>query len=336
MNDTKRNVLNPFPAYKDSHIPWVGKIPQHWELVPNKAIMTMKKTTVGEEFTKYRLLSLTKQGVIPRDLEEAKGKFPESFETYQVVEPGDLVFCLFDMDETPRTIGITEELGMVTGAYTRFVCLNEITRDFTYLLYRFVDDQKALKPLYSGLRKVINKESFLSAKIAIPPLEEQTAIVRYLDEADQNIQAYISAKEKLIALLEEHRQAIIHQAVTRGLDPNVKLKPSGVEWLGDVPEHWEVHRAKFFYKEADDHSVTGAEELMSVSHITGVTPRKKTVTMFLAESNIGYKLCKPGDIVINTMWAYMAALGVTKHGGLEIWPETGFSRVVSYTWGIKK
>ena len=316
MNDTKRNVLNPFPAYKDSHIPWVGKIPQHWELVPNKAIMTMKKTTVGEEFTKYRLLSLTKQGVIPRDLEEAKGKFPESFETYQVVEPGDLVFCLFDMDETPRTIGITEELGMVTGAYTRFVCLNEITRDFTYLLYRFVDDQKALKPLYSGLRKVINKESFLSAKIAIPPLEEQTAIVRYLDEADQNIQAYISAKEKLIALLEEHRQAIIHQAVTRGLDPNVKLKPSGVEWLGDVPEHWEVHRAKFFYKEADDHSVTGAEELMSVSHITGVTPRKKTVTMFLAESNIGYKLCKPGDIVINTMWAYMAALGVTKHGGL--------------------
>ena len=80
--------------------------------------------------------------------------------------------------------------------------------------------------------------------LALPPLSEQAAIVRYLDDADQRIRAYVSAKERLIALLEEERQAVIHQAVTRGLDPNVKLKPSGVEWLGDVPEHWEVRRIK--------------------------------------------------------------------------------------------
>ena len=133
---------------------------------------------------------------------------------------------------------------------------------------------------------------------------------------DRRIRRYVAAKRKLIALLKEERQAVVNRAVTRGLDPNVRLKSSGVEWLGAVPEHWEVRRAKFLYSEADERSTTGAEELMSVSHITGVTPRKKSVTMFMAESNMGYKLCRPGDIVINTMWAFMAALGVARQIGL--------------------
>ena len=244
MKNSKPTNFEPYPVYKDSGTPWLGKIPRNWELVPNKAIMELRKSSVGENFDKYTLLSLTKQGVIPRDLEEAKGKFPESFESYQIVEPGDLVFCLFDMDETPRTIGIARQRGMVTGAYTRFACSNKTTGEFAYLLYSSLDDQKALQPLYTGLRKVITKGAFLSARIALPPPDEQAAIVRYLDEADQQIQAYISAKKKLIALLAEQRQAVIHQAVTRGLDPNVRLKASRVEWLNDVPEHWEVRRIK--------------------------------------------------------------------------------------------
>ena len=93
-------------------------------------------------------------------------------------------------------------------------------------------------------------------------------------------------------------------------------EPSGVPWLGDVPEHWDVRRVKFFFREVDERSTTGSEDLMSVSHKTGVTPRKQNVTMFLAESNVGYKVCRSGDIVINTMWAYMAALGVARQEGL--------------------
>ena len=93
-------------------------------------------------------------------------------------------------------------------------------------------------------------------------------------------------------------------------------KPSGVPWLGGMPAHWEARRAKTLYREVDERSTTGTEELMSVSHKTGVTPRKQNVTMFLAESNVGYKVCRPGDIVINTMWAYMAALGVARQEGL--------------------
>ena len=155
-----------------------------------------------------------------------------------------------------------------------------------------------------------------SALIPHPSLPEQKVIARFLDHTDDQIQRYIAAKQRLITLLEEERQAVIHQAVTRGLDPNVKLKHSGVEWLGDVPEHWDVRRFKLFYREVDESSTTGSEELMSVSHKTGVTPRKQNVTMFLADSNVGYKVCRPGDIVINTMWAYMAALGVARQKGL--------------------
>jgi type I restriction enzyme S subunit len=105
--------------------------------------------------------------------------------------------------------------------------------------------------------------------------------------------------------------------VIHDLKPYATYKDSELPWLGRVPAHWTLRRAKYFYREADERSTTGAEELMSVSHLTGVTPRReKNVTMFLAESNVGHKLCRPGDLVINTMWAWMAALGVARQLGI--------------------
>ena len=147
-------------------------------------------------------------------------------------------------------------------------------------------------------------------------------MVRFLDHADRRIRRYSRAKEKLIALLEEQKQAIIHQAVTGRIDVRTgqlypAYKPSGVEWLGAVPEHWELKAAKWYFREVDNRSKMGMEELLSVSHITGVTPRsEKNVTMFKAESNVGYKMCQSGDVVVNTMWAWMAALGVARQAGI--------------------
>lgn len=100
------------------------------------------------------------------------------------------------------------------------------------------------------------------------------------------------------------------------LRPYPEYKESGLPWLGAIPAHWTEKRAKHFFREVDERSTTGDEQLMSVSHVTGVTPRKKNVTMFLAESNVGHKICRPGDLVINTMWAWMAALGVARQIGL--------------------
>ena len=118
-------------------------------------------------------------------------------------------------------------------------------------------------------------------------------------------------------MLQEKRQALISHAVTKGLNPDAPMKDSGVEWLGEVPAHWEVRRNKSIYQEIDDRSTTGEEELLSVSHITGVTARsEKTVNMFMAETLENYKRCQPGDLVINTMWAYMGALGTAKIPGV--------------------
>ena len=240
--------LKPYPAYKDSGVTWLGEVPEHWDVVPNRALLKLKKKLVGASSPNYTLLSLTKQGVIARDLENPEGKFPASFDTYQEIESGDLIFCLFDIDETPRTVGLSTLKGMITGAYTRFECADPEAIRFIYLFYLAMDNGKHLKPLYTGLRKVITKSTFLSAKMPLPPSDEQSAIIRYIDYIDRRIRRYIRTKQKLIKLLEEQKQAIIHQAVTRGLDPNVRLKPSGVEWLGDVPEHWDILRISRFAK----------------------------------------------------------------------------------------
>ena len=236
--------LRPYPEYVDSGVSWVGEVPQHWQMVPNRALLRLRKQVVGDTAGEYTLLSLTKQGIIPRDLENPQGKFPASFDSYQVVEPGDLVFCLFDIDETPRAVGLAGSRGMVTGAYTRFSCLSPASAPYVFSFYTAMDNGKLLKPLYTGLRKVIKTSTFLSAKMPSPPEREQLAIIRYLDYMDRRITRFIRVKQRLMALLNEQKQVTIDRAVTQGLDPNVHLKASGSVWLGDVPRHWDVRRLK--------------------------------------------------------------------------------------------
>jgi type I restriction enzyme S subunit len=236
------DALNPYPAMKDSGLPWAGQVPSHWELVPNRALLRKRKVLVGDRHNDYRLLSLTKAGVIVRDISTGRGKFSADMGTSQEVREGDLVFCLFDVPETPRTVGLSKHHGMITGAYTVLECKDKQLARFLEAFYIAMDDRKLLSPLYSGLRNTIPPPVLLGQKTPLPPAHEQAAIVSFLDHADRKIRRYIRAKQKLIKLLEEQKHAIILRAITRGLDPNVRLKPSGVEWLGDVPEHWELRK----------------------------------------------------------------------------------------------
>jgi len=154
-------------------------------------------------------------------------------------------------------------------------------------------------------------------KIWLPPISEQRRIADYLDRETGRIDALIAAKERLLALLAEKRAALISQLVTRGLDPSVPTKPSGLEWVGEIPKHWEVCRAKNLFSLCEDLSEDGTEELLTVSHITGVTTRsEKTVYMFEADDKAGYKRCQEGDFVINTLWAWMGAMGVSPQNGI--------------------
>jgi type I restriction enzyme S subunit len=215
--------LKPYAAYKDSGLAWLGQVPEHWNVVPNRGLIRKRKVLVGDEHAAYKLLSLTKLGVIVRDISTGKGKFSADMGTSQEVRPGDLVFCLFDVPETPRTVGLSRHNGMITGAYTVFECANPDLAQYFELFYLAMDDRKLLSPLYSGLRNTIPPVRFLGTKTPQPPPKEQAAIVRFLDWANARLERTIRAKRQVIALLTEQKQAIIHRAVTRGLDPSVPL-----------------------------------------------------------------------------------------------------------------
>ena len=163
----------------------------------------------------------------------------------------------------------------------------------------------------------LNRDTAYSKDVFLPPIHKQRAIADYLDRETARIDAMIETKEHLLALLAEKRQSFITRAVTHGLDQNVAMRHSGIPWLREIPAHWEVERARWLFRERDERSETGTEDLLTVSHITGVTLRsEKEVTMFEAETKEGYKRCSTGDLVINTMWAWMGAMGVAGTDGI--------------------
>jgi type I restriction enzyme, S subunit len=311
--------LEAYPEYKTAGLPWLDAIPDHWEMVPNRALMQDQRQTVGENAADYTLLSLTLRGIVARNMDNPKGKFPAQFNSYKIVRPDDLVFCLFDIDETPRGVGHSKLNGMITGAYDVFSPRPRSHPRFLYLYYLFVDEGKLLKPLYTGLRKTIQRGVFASLKAPFPPPDEQSAIVRFLDYANGRLERAIRAKRKILALLHEQKQAIIHRAVTRGLDPTVPLKPSGIPWLGDIPEPWETRRNSWLFDERIEKGRAGLPILV-VSLRTGVTEGSDTDEdgrpKRLIADVTGYKFAESGDIAYNMMRMWQGAVGVVPTDGL--------------------
>lgn len=234
---------NRYDKYKDSGIAWIGVIPEHWEIIPHKRIMRKKKI-IKEIYAGENILSLTKKGVIIRDL-EAGGKMPTTFNGYQILYPNNLLLCLFDIDVTPRCVGIIKNVGLSSPAYSQFV-LNKLghTPFFDYLL-KYMDDEKCLLHLSKNLRNSLTEEDFGQIETILPPISEQQAIADYLDRRCSEIDDLIALQEEMITKLQSYKQSVITEAVTRGLDKNVPLKDSGIDWIGKVPEHWKVKRLKF-------------------------------------------------------------------------------------------
>ncbi|WIM10534.1 restriction endonuclease subunit S [Enhydrobacter sp.] len=210
--------LDPSVRLKPSGVEWLGDVPEHWHLVPNRAMLRKRKVLVGKRHSDYQLLSLTKAGVIVRDVASGRGKFSADMGTSQEVRPGDLVFCLFDVPETPRTVGLSNHHGMITGAYTVFECHDKLLASFIEAFYIAMDDRKLLSPLYSGLRNTIPPSTFLGVKTPVPPPAEQAAIIRFLDEATSSLRAAIDRARREIDLLREYRVGLIADIVTGKLD----------------------------------------------------------------------------------------------------------------------
>ena len=204
-------------AYMDT--PLRTMHPAHWKRVRNMTFLVDQSEKVGKRSDDYQLLSLTTNGVIVRDVESGKGKFPKDFETYKVVEPGELVFCLFDIDETPRTVGLSNNYGMITGAYDVFKVKDSIVNpSYVYAFYLVVDNIKALRPYYSGLRKVVKHNRFMQIGFPLPPIEEQNAIVDYIRSKTCKIDSMIEALKQEIERLTEYKQRLISDVVTGQID----------------------------------------------------------------------------------------------------------------------
>ena len=194
----------------------------------------------------------------------------------------------------------------------------EMVGDFLFRCLQAKPVRVQLELAANGVTRFgIPKYEIGTVKLPVPPLPEQRAIADYLDREIARLDALVAAKERVLGLLAEKRRALITRAVTRGLDPCAPLRDSGIPWLGEIPAYWVTERARWLFRERDERSDTGEEELLTVSHLTGVTPRsEKDVNMFEAATTEGYKICHAGDLVINTLWAWMGAMGVAPEGGI--------------------
>ena len=308
--------MRKYEEYIDAGLPWYPYgIPSHWSLLRHKNVLTEHKELVGNKADDYTLLSLTLNGVIIRDISEGKGKFAKEYDKYVVVNEGDFVFCLFDVEETPRTVGLSKHHGMITGAYDVFKP-HGINPEFFYYYYLALDNVKALKPLYSGLRKVIPYPSFMSIKVPVPPREEQDQIVRYLDWKVSSINRLIHGYQRQIKLLKERKRTLVDEVVTKGLNHDVELKDSGVYWLGEIPDNWDLVRAKYLFKKEKREPLEN-DEVVTCFRDGEVTLRKNRRTTGFTESlqENGYQHVCKGDLVIHVMDAFAGAIGISDSDG---------------------
>lgn len=288
--------MSGYAEYREVNLPWLKAVPAHWEIRRNKNIFTEQKEIVGERSADYTLLSLTLNGIIPRDM-DGGGKFPESFDKYKIVKNGDMAFCLFDIDEMPRTVGMSGYNGMLTGAYT-IMRVSNINARFIYYYYLALDNGKMLRPLYTGLRKTININTFQSTKVPVPPRGEQDQIVRFLDWKVSGINKLIRIRKRRIEELEAIKRSSIGYLVM-GQAQSIPQRGTAVSWVKTIPAHW---NEKSLIQVAEEQQIKNAgmveDNLLSLSYGKIINKDIKTTDGLLPSSFEGYQIVHDGNIIL--------------------------------------
>jgi type I restriction enzyme, S subunit len=297
--------LAPYPEYGKSGDPWVGRVPGHWNVRRIKTVFREKDGRSGDGAGV--LLSLTRErGIVPQADISNRIASAEDLSKYKVCRPGDLI--MNRMQAWSGMFALSPSDGLVSPDYSVFEAIGNSEAKYFEYLFRtpiLVDEfARRSKGIGSGFNRLYTPD-FGAVSIPVPPFEEQAAIVRFLDHADRRIRRFIGAKKRLIALLNEQKQAIVHRAVTRGLDPNPRLKPSGVEWLGDIPEHWEVMLTQRIFKE-QIRPPDGQEVQLSLSQRDGLVATSEMLERTLQTSTFeNWKVAVPGDLVLNRFKAHL-------------------------------
>lgn len=300
---------------KDSGVEWIGQIPKDWDVVPHKRVMHKVKE-ICVQYNGEDIISLTMNGVIKRDL-AAGGKMPTSFDGYQYVKPNDLLLCLFDIDVTPRCVGVVKDYGVTSPAYSRFIMHDGYYNAYYDYLLRAIDDDKVFVHLSKNLRSSLTESDFGAIKTCVPSLVEQKRIVTFLDAQCAEIDAVLKKTRASIEEYKKLKQAVITQAVTKGVRGDRPMKDSGIEWIGEIPAEWDVIRVKQLLKERNERSKEGKEEPLSMSQKVGLVPTKFLESIpNMASSFVGAKLAYVDDLVFNKLKAHLGVFSVSRYDGL--------------------
>lgn len=282
---------------KDSGIEWIHDIPASWAVMPNKYLMHKIKR-IRPVYGGEDILSLTMKGVIVRDL-DAGGKMPTSFNGYQELYPGNLLMCLFDIDVTPRCIGLIKQFGLSSPAYSQFVLNDGADAAYYCYYYTMLDDDKTLLHLAKNLRHSLTEEQLGAVPTVVPPIEEQKRIAAYLDTKCAETDSLTADIQAQIDALEQYKRSIITEVVTKGLNPDAEMKDSGVEWVGMIPVHWIVHPVYTYFGERKNKNRFGTEDnLLSLSYGRVIRKDINTSDGLLPESFNTYNIVEAGDIII--------------------------------------
>lgn len=314
--------LKPYPEYKDSGVPWLGKVPQYWDL--RRAKLLLREVDARSSTGKEQLLRVSQYtGVTQRkaiDGSDDPDTRAKSLVGYKRVAVNDLVINI--MLAWNGSLGASRHEGIVSPAYCVYRLKPDVLPWYLHELLRLPVYKGRIKTASRGVvesRLRLYTDDLGRIEAIIPPPDEQAAIVRFLDHANRKIERAIRAKRKLITLLNEQKQAIIHRAVTRGLDTTVKLKPSGIPWLGEIPEHWGVRRNSYLFDERNERGRVGLPILV-VSLRTGVTEGSKIDDDGREKRLIAdvtkYKFAHKGDIAYNMMRMWQGAVGVVPISGM--------------------
>lgn len=300
-----------YESYKDSGVEWLGEVPSHWELKRLKQLFVEKKHKQN--------LSLNCGAIsFGKVIEKADDKVTEATKrSYQEVLKGEFLINPLNLNYDLISLRIAlSEIDVVVSA--GYIVLQEKQiinkKYFSYLLHRY--DVAYMKLLGSGVRQTINYGHISDSILVIPPLSEQQKIAQFLDDKTAKIDRAVDLAEKQIALLKEHKQILIQNAVTRGLNPDVPLKDSGVEWIGQVPEHWDVQRSKFIFKKIE-RKVNEEDQIVTCFRDGQVTLRanRRTEGFTNALKEHGYQGIRKGDLVIHAMDAFAGAIGISDSDG---------------------
>ena len=290
---------------KHSGIAWIGDIPNQWEVVRHKNVMHKQKD-IQESYHKQDIISLTMGGVVVRDL-NAGGKMPTSFDGYQHVYPNDLLLCLFDIDVTPRCVGLVKNAGVTSPAYSRFITHSNAYAPYYDYLLRYIDDYKCFLHLSKNLRSSLTETDFGMIHTCLPPLAEQKAIADFLDKKCEEIDELVALQEKIIEELKSYKQSVITETVCKGLNPNAPMKDSGLDWIGNVPSNWTVCKLKHVYTLLNGRAYSdnellseGKYKILRVGNL--FTSDKWYYSDLELEEN---KYCKEGDL----LYGWSASIG---------------------------